>query len=641
MAPEANPNPALFRLRVFEEQWLEPLRLATTKGSLLDYILAAEAEEWIRIGVAVGYFPAWDQHERGIEAPDASSAVIIKWMRACEPWPELGTVTFAQALEAAREDLTRDRRSLLRLVIFAPEDEWDEAIRNLTSFRMALQTRGSGCLDALATASWALEGDLNESADPLDLFQSHLPAGWRYGPMMALRDCASHAGERIDAVLIERAAITRGFKRIIESPVANIETLVACREAAARQEWGLFDELFRGPLMHDYREYLCETLGAWEETLDLARLADDPSFSAEVTRQPGYYPITVARCLKHLGRSGESRAKYLNSLSEIAHSRDPDTALYVNNFLTLLIWRGELAGADLLAELNFRALSWIVEPWRHRWQVEHGCSSIAYLRLLQGRLDAASVLFDHAAHAWDGYPEDRPWIYDYYPYHRSELILLTDPTAHDAALAAIESLLAVAAAQRWPESICRGHIQAAVVHVDRASRLGDPEGLLLAREHLAQARQITSGMRLPDVAIAYHLAGLKADMTHREVDVLADSGTAELEDTIDHLEALVERSGLALATSEVIAARGVQAFLEGSLKQAHELYDQAVSVCLSQGYALALSSPRSLVSWLGGHVGAPVRTASTGSTINLVELIGSDLSDDWMIARLNALASTS
>lgn len=631
-------EPALFRLRVFEDQWLEPLRTTATH-SPLDLVLLAEAERWISIGVSVGYFAA-DASRRPksvFEAPTADSEVITKWIDTLRPPPNLNAPTFSHALAIAREDLTPERRSFLRLAIFASESEWDEAIGSLSSFRASLEKEGPGSLDDLAAVSWALEGDLDESADPKDVLQTQLPAGWRHGPMLALQRCSTRVARRIEAVVDERVAIIGALEEILDPDSKEEKTIRACREAAARQDWSRFDELFRSRLMHGYRAYLSETLGKWEETLDLASLADDPSFPVDTTRRPGYYPITIARCLKHLGRSAESRSKYLKSLRGIAHSRDPDTALYVNNFLTLLIWRGELVGADQLAELNIRALSWIGDSWRYRWQVEHGCSSIAYLRLLQGHMDEASALFDYATHAWDDYSEDRPWIYDYYPYYRSELILLSDPTAHDDALAAIESLLKVAAEKHWPESICRGHIQAALVHADRASRLGSPEDLRLARERLNYAQRLPTGMHLPDVAIAHHLAELKVDLTHREVNALADPTTTDLEVTIDSLETLVRTSELSLALPEVMAARGAQAYLEGSLEQAARLYDQALSVCQRQGYALALSSPRSLVNWLGAHVDARPQFSPVGSTINLVGLIGSDLSHDWMIARLDAL----
>jgi tetratricopeptide (TPR) repeat protein len=415
--------------------------------------------------------------------------------------------------------------------------------------------------------------------------------------------------------------------------------LIACRHAAACQDWTLFDDLFRRRLMRGFRHYLCNNLGAWEEALDRARLADQSSFPADSTSEPGYYRFTVARCLKHLGRSTESRAMYLDSLKVAAASSDPDTAMYVNNFLTLLVWRGELAGADHLVELNIRALSWITEPWRHRWQIEHGFSSIAYLKMHQGSLDTATVLFDFAARAWDGYPDERPWIYDYYPYYRSELVLLADPTAHDDALAGIESLLAVAHAQGWPESICRGHTQAAVVHLDRASMLSDPAELVRATQRLDQAHRSAAGMNVADVAIAHHLTRLKAALVRRELYEDTPVDTLELESLIDRVEVLIRTSGLALATPEVIAARGALAYLEGSVEKARATHEEAMRECERQGNALTPGTPRSLVNWLGQRVGMPVRTSSTASKMDVIGLVGSTLSADWMTSRLDELAT--
>src|ERR1044072_6760640 len=72
----------------------------------------------------------------------------------------------------------------------------------------------------------------------------------------------------------------------------------------------------------------------------------------------------------------------------------------------------------------------------------------------QGTRGPAGTFLEFAAVSWGGFGGERAWMYDYYPYHRGELVLLTDPTAHEEALSSIESLLTVAAKQGWPESIC-------------------------------------------------------------------------------------------------------------------------------------------------------------------------------------------
>jgi hypothetical protein len=413
--------------------------------------------------------------------------------------------------------------------------------------------------------------------------------------------------------------------------------LTAARHAAACQDWTLFDDIFRHRLMRGPRQYLCNNLGAWEEALSLARLGNTSDFPASSTPEPAFYPATVARCLKHLGRSSESRTRYLDALALAALTRDSDTAKYLNNFLTLLIWRGELLASDLLVEANIRALSWIEEEWKKRWQIEHGFATFAYLRMLQGHTHSASRLFDFAADAWKGYQEDRAWMYDYYPYYRSELILLEDPGGHDEALLQIESLLSVAHEQSWPESIGRGHIQASVVLLDRASQRREPADLVRADQRLDEAQQIPAGMNLPDVAISHLLTRLKSELVHHELYGKTRLDSFELKRSIRRLELLMESSGLALAAPEVAAVQGSFLYLQGEVEQARRYYDRAVAQCRDQGNVLALKSRRSLVYWLGRRFDSTAAADLEVADIDLIDLVGSELDPDWMTDRLERL----
>jgi hypothetical protein len=428
-----------------------------------------------------------------------------------------------------------------------------------------------------------------------------------------------------------------GTVRLPESFEQASPLLIAARHAAACEDWTLFDDLFRHRLMRGFRNHLCNNLGAWEEGLTLARLGDESSFPADQSAEPAFFPITVARCLKHLGRTSESRAKYLQTLTGIAPLRESDTAKYVNNLLTLLIWRGELEGAHRLVELNIRALSWITEPWKHRWQVEHGFSTFAYLRMLQGDLESASMLFEFAAHAWDGYEGQRLWVYDYYPYHRSELVLMANPEGHEHSLAGIESLLTVAQAQGWPESICRGHIQAATVYLDWASRTGDPAKLNLAEHRLEQARLTTSGMSIPDVAITHLLARVRAELVRCSLHGDLRLDRTELKSLVRRVELLVESSGLALSTSETMAANGAIALLAGATESARHSYDQALQRCHEQGNVLSPASPRSLVNYLGRRLGATVTLDPPPAREDPILLLSEELGSEWMTARLKEL----
>ena len=371
-----------------------------------------------------------------------------------------------------------------------------------------------------------------------------------------------------------------------------------------------------------------------EEALAIARLGEHRTFPSAMATEPEYYPFVVARCLKHLGRSTESRAKYLSSLRVALLSEIPTWRGTSTTSSRCSIWRGELAAAERLVELDICAPLLDRDPGQHRWQVEHAFASIAYLRLLQGSLDEAAVLFEHAAHAWDEHVGERLWIYEYYSLYRSELILLADPDAHDDALAGIEALLAVARLHGWPESICRGHIQAAIVHLDRSNRHRNAAELVLAAQRLDEARRIAGGMNVADVAIAHHLTQLKLELANREYGH-ALLAIAELERLVERVELLIDTSSLALATPEVIAARGVLALLAGSAGTARELHRRAVHESERQGNALAAGSPRSLVRWLAERLKIPTSLATRSPEFDLVGLIGAELSATWMRARLD------
>jgi tetratricopeptide (TPR) repeat protein len=389
--------------------------------------------------------------------------------------------------------------------------------------------------------------------------------------------------------------------------------LTAARHAAASQEWTLFDEIFRRRLMR-VENHLCNNLGAWEEALALARLGYESSFPSALTTEPAYYPATVARCLKHLGRSAESRSAYQDALLAAARSHDPNTAKYVNNCLTLLITRGELVRADKLVELNMRALDWVDEQWKYCWQLDQGLASIAYLRMLQGDAAESLRLLNRAEHAWDDNPSGPMMMFSHYPYHRSELILLADPRGHDMALEAIGRLLSIANSESWPESVCRGHVQAAQVYLDRCERTWSRVDLVHADQHLRKAQEIAAGMVVPDVEIKHLLTRVKRYLVHWSRDMPVTAGHVELSDLVARVAARVEMSALALAGAEVDAARGALAYLRGLPDEACGHYMQAIEQCRAQGYKHAVVSPRSLVYWLGSRLGHERVEAPTWQT---------------------------
>lgn len=454
---------------------------------------------------------------------------------------------------------------------------------------------------------------------------------------------AEHAARQGESLApIHRFLAQEGIKDAPEQPNTFVEAspvIGSCRHAAEGDDWVLFDDLFRNRLMRGARDYLCDTLGAWEEALGLAELADDPELSARLSGRPGYYPVTVARCLKHVGRTTESRIRYIDSLKHLALTRDSDTAMYLNTLMTLLAWRGEIDSAQVLVELNVRALSWIDEPWKYRWQFEHVFASFAYLALLRGDLAAAATLFKESEQAWGGFAGKpfSPRINSYYGLYSNELALLLSPRAHDQVLARVGELLADPDAHEWPEGLCRGHIQAAVIQIDRAASCNEPAALAKAEEHLDLARSTKAGMSVADVSVAHHLTRLRIELARRQTGNESNLEAFELEELVDRVAVLVSASGLHLAMPEVTAARGALAYLGGWHEQAKEFYERAVSQCGRQGNAIAPCSPRSLVGWLGEQLGrsSPMRPGQPMT--DPASLLGSPLSRQLMVEHLDRL----
>jgi hypothetical protein len=410
--------------------------------------------------------------------------------------------------------------------------------------------------------------------------------------------------------------------------------LAVCRHAAACENWTLFEETFVR-LMRGQDAYLCDQLGAWDEALSTARLALDGSYPVDESPEPAYFPLIVARSLKHLGRSHESRVAYLDGLERVAASRDPYAALYVNNFLTLLAWRGELDAASALAPINLKALSWINDDWTLRWQTQHELSSIAYVKLLRGELAAAEQLFAASDRAWDGFVDGRQWTWDYYPFYRSELFLLRDPEAYDEAQDSIDQLLSVAERLAWPEPMCRGYVQAAALHLDRAERTGESRELELAFHRLGLAAENPAAMVSPDIEISLRLLQIRAAVVQAELShQLPDVEAMRLD--LAAAQAALQRSGLDLAAPEVLAAEGVLAQLESDPETAHARFEQAVRVCHAQSNRLYPMSSRAMTGWLGKRLGTASAAVACESP-DLLVVVGDGLDPQELLTSLQAL----
>lgn len=420
-----------------------------------------------------------------------------------------------------------------------------------------------------------------------------------------------------------------------------VPLLAACRHAAAYEDWSLFHDVFFRRVMRDWLCFLCDSLGGWDEALNIAQLVPSPDSSGFPQDLDAlYYPAIIARSLKHLGRTDESLMKYVECFRTAARTEHPETAMHINNLLTMLVWRGDLAAAEALVEPNLLALSWIREEWRLRWQVDHGLSSIAYLRLLEGDWTTGSELYELSDHAWDGFPGGPVRIFDYYPLYRSELFLRGERPDHEQALGYLHRLQDVATQERWPEPICRGHIQLAEVHRSYAHVSASPNANLAeAKRHLDAASALPAGMVVTDVAIAYMLGRVKLEVDNRRLRGHSSLSDYDLGDLLKRVERLADDSRLLLALPEVIAGRGHVRLLNSDRVGASAALAKSLDVCTRQGNMLYPTSPRSLVGYLRKLLYVEGHDESAVTMAKPTEFIGRRLEPDDLLAAMKNVSS--
>ena len=245
MMAETFVDPALFRLRAFEVEWLEPLlndlyddlsteaalargRMESDGTALLLYALIAEAYRWLTVGQQVGYFAQTYPSTSPLSLADPPELERLLSTIRSQPElpPGLGIREFARALSEARDDLTAERREFLRLVCFAEEVEWLERLKQIRTLTEELTARPEGFTpsEIVDKAAWGLDhfgwdvsgdpihppaesgGTVSETSTTIE-FQQHLPAKWRLGSFALLAQQSPVAGRRLAALAEERASI--------------------------------------------------------------------------------------------------------------------------------------------------------------------------------------------------------------------------------------------------------------------------------------------------------------------------------------------------------------------------------------------------------------------------------------------------
>jgi tetratricopeptide (TPR) repeat protein len=227
-------DPARFRLRAFERDWLEPL--LEGEDSPLRSLLLSEAEAWLTLGQKLGYFGAGPVDPRLRDRPrDALEDAVGEFGAV-----SLGSAEFAHRLLEAQDDLTGERREFLELALFAEEREWRERLAELAEVPGLLTESGeSHAPPALADrVGWGLIGFESE----IEAAGGGLPAGWRAGDLTALRERLPHLGARLAALERTRVQIANVASALsrAEHPAPAVRDPLAAAEALVEAK--LFDD---------------------------------------------------------------------------------------------------------------------------------------------------------------------------------------------------------------------------------------------------------------------------------------------------------------------------------------------------------------------------------------------------------------
>lgn len=375
-----------------------------------------------------------------------------------------------------------------------------------------------------------------------------------------------------------------------ERPVSNFSDahhyIVASYHAAMSENWGLFDKYYQHHLMQGQKDFSCDTLGLWSEILDVTRhvFPNAPDLS-EARCNPAYYSSRYARSLKHLGHSKEAVPAYVTCLFHCANEHYPRTAIYLNNFLTLRIYMGQLTEACRMAPWNFATFQWLNEDGV-RNQTEHGGYSLGWLAMLRGDFVTAQALYDLAANAWVGHEDKQMVFFDYYPIYFCEMYLLLGGGS-DRAEDILYRYLDLSDEYGWQETRARCLIFQSMKarHDGRRSR-DKTAPLAAALAYCTKAREALNKIFAPPVEIELLHEQLCVFFEDTESNDFKDSPQSLLQRFIDRVNSL----GWGLYYPDIFAFSGLWSLYRGDRLEAIKSLERAEANAQAHGNRLAMLS---------------------------------------------------
>nr|VFK37274.1 MAG: NACHT domain-containing protein [Candidatus Kentron sp. SD]VFK42312.1 MAG: NACHT domain-containing protein [Candidatus Kentron sp. SD] len=371
-----------------------------------------------------------------------------------------------------------------------------------------------------------------------------------------------------------------------------------CYHAAKSGDWIYFDKVFFYRLNRKHKNYLGNVIGSWEDYLYLATLtlyqAGHLTESKPVMRAPYYYSC-IARALKHLGRTEESKDFYRKCLRASIAEKHDETARYTNNFLSLMIISGNLSYAQQLVPVNFGTLQWIPQTWRRCWQEEYACNSVGYLYGMLGFIDKGLEFCEYGRNTWKRYGEPKRELFDYYQVYFSELLLANDGKFWSEALPIAEDAIAKGRRNGWKETEATALRTLAAINRCRSTAMYELQYLDNAERLLEQASNVISKISLPRTEAGILLEYLRTvvyRMVFFNIDVIEWHKFSEV---LSRLKIIIEQSNFELLRPEYLAAKGWSALQTGNRSNAERFIHEAFRLCNENGSRLFAESSYYLV----------------------------------------------
>jgi len=349
-----------------------------------------------------------------------------------------------------------------------------------------------------------------------------------------------------------------------------------CYHAASAKQWELFHYYFYNILNRGHKNYLGYSIEAWDETIYLAKLAfPDNDLMKTPEYKPIYYISTIARAFKHIGESINAQSQYIKCIEICVKNKEPETAKYINNLLTLSISIGDLDTASTLIKYNIGTLSWQTEKWKYKWQYEHAFYSIGYLLSLMDNLEHAEKYCEHAISFRKEDVNKEDWYFFYHSLYYCDIMISISKSRCDKAIVFAKKMLKIAAENDWKETIALSCRCLAMSYRIKYTLCEDSKYLREVEYWIKEAMRITDVYNIPRFEIEVLLEYLRLIIVKLRKSNNSD-GQELFKSIISQVESLIQKGSFQLYRPELYALKGWYSLFRGNKQNSFEEATKAI-----------------------------------------------------------------